>query len=614
MADIGTLVVRMAADSAQMRSELDRVKGELKKTDSGVSALSGAFKNLGGIVATFSMAAVVTQAMQAAGALNDTAVKTGMSVDALQRLQFAATLSGGSLEGVSGAVARMQKALVGAEEGGKEAVAALDRLGLSAQQILALAPDKQFEAIAQKIAAIEDPAERTTAAMALFGRSGAELIPTLVALGANGEEVAAQLSAIGGPVSAQAIANVDTLGDQLDVLTTGAKNTAIELTALASTILVPLLRETNEWIKSLRILTGGGGELEKLQLLTGGGGELEKLQRKLEILQESRDSIPLFFNFGYVEGQGVVLGRRGLEQAIRGVRAEIDAMRASAAGALATAPATVPVDILPPQIPNLGGATGGKGAKAGERALTPAEIRERDQLEREKNFKREYDTTALHFSNLELLAMDHASVLANIDATSAAQRIQVASDFEYFRADIARAFGLQQLDFEAIKNSSIIDLAGELFTSLAGQNTKLFKVQQAFAIANAVINTAEGVTKALRSLPFPANLGAAAKVALAGAIQVAKIRSTVPGGSANVSSAGLSGGSTGTSPAIPQTAGNASQAEQAPRIAQVVINGNLFSSRETADWLVEQLSDAINNRDVVFINGNSRQAGLIAGT
>lgn len=601
MADIGTLVVKMAADSAQMRSELDRVKGELKKTDGGVSALSGAFKNLGGIVATFSMAAVVTQAMQAAGALNDTAVKTGLSIDALQRLQFAATLSGGSLEGVSGAVARMQKALVGAEEGGKEAVAALDRLGLSAQQIMALSPDKQFEAIAQKIAAIQDPAERTTAAMALFGRSGAELIPTLIAIGTNGEEMAAQLSAIGGPVADKAIANVDTLGDQLDVLKTGAKNTAIELTALASTILVPLLRETNEWIKALRVLTGGGGELEQLQ-------------RKLEILQEARNSIPIFFNFGYVEGQGVVMGRRGLEQAIRSVRTEIDAMKASAAAAVSGAglvdiPLTIPV----PQVPNLGGAGGGKGGKPGERQLTPAEIRERDQLEREKNFKREYDLTALHFSSLQTLALDHAAILANIDMTSAAQRIQVASDFEYFRADIARAFGLQQLDFETIKNQSIIDLAGDLFTSLAGQNTKLFKVQQAFAIANAVINTAEGVTKALRSLPFPANLGAAAKVALAGAIQIAKIKSTAPGGSGNATTSGLSGGSTGSAPALPQTAGNASQAEQSPRIAQVVIQGSVFSSRETADWLVEQLSDAINNRDVVFINGNSRQAGLITG-
>ena len=594
MADIGTLVVRMAADSAQMRSELDRVKGELKKTDSGVSALSGAFKNLGGIVATFSLAAVVTQAMQAAGALNDTAIKTGLSIDALQRLQFAATLSGGSLEGVSGAVARMQKALVGAEEGGKEAVAALDRLGLSAQQILTLSPDKQFEAIAQKIASIQDPAERTTAAMALFGRSGAELMPLLVNIGIHSEEMAAQFSAIGGPISDKAIANVDMLGDQLDVLKTGAKNTAIELTALASAILVPLLRETNEWIKSLRILTGGGGELEQLQ-------------RRLEILQEARNSIPIFFNFGYVEGQGVVLGRRGLEQAMRSVRADIDAMKASAAGAVGGI-IDVPLDIPQPQVPNLGG-----GGKPGERALTPAEIRERDQAEREKNFKREYDLTALHFSNLQMLSFDHASALANIDSTSAAQRIQSATDFEYFRANIAQAFGLQQLDFETIKNQSIIDLAGGLFTALAGENTKLFKVQQAFAVANAVVNTAEGVTKALRSLPFPANLGAAAKVALAGAIQIAKIKSTVPGGSGSATTSGLSGGSTGSTPALPQTAGNAQQAEQAPRIAQVVIQGSVFSSRETADWLVDQLKDAINNRDVVFINGNSRQAGLITG-
>jgi hypothetical protein len=597
MADIGTLVVRMAADSAQMRSELDRVKGELKKTDSGVSALSGAFKNLGGIVATFSMAAVVTQAMQAAGALNDTAVKTGMSVDALQRLQFAATLSGGSLEGVSGAVARMQKALVGAEEGGKEAVAALDRLGLSAQQILALAPDQQFEAIAQKIAAIEDPAERTTAAMALFGRSGAELIPTLVALGANGEEVAAQLSAIGGPVSAQAIANVDTLGDQLDVLTTGAKNTAIELTALASTILVPLLRETNEWIKSLRILTGGGGELEKLQ-------------RKLEILQESRDSIPLFFNFGYVEGQGVVLGRRGLEQAIRGVRAEIDAMRAAAAGALTSAPTTVPVDIMQPQVPNLGGGGAGGGGKGGQRALTPAEIRERDQAEREKNFKREYDLTALHFSNLQMLAFDNASILAGIDAQQISGRINAVAQQNTILGDMASVFAISQEQLQTSQFEREMTLRQSLVSTAGSIMGALFASDKKFAIAQAIISTSVGATRALREVPFPANIAAAAAVLANGYKQVKQIKATNPG--TNATSFG--GGSGGASPsALQQPAGNAQQAEQAPRVAQVVIQGSVFSSRETADWLVGQLSDAINNRDVVFINGNSRQAGLITG-
>jgi hypothetical protein len=56
------------------------------------------------------------------------------------------------------------------------------------------------------------------------------------------------------------------------------------------------------------------------------------------------------------------------------------------------------------------------------------------------------------------------------------------------------------------------------------------------------------------------------------------------------------------------------QQQQPSRIAQVVVQGSVFSSRETADWLIGQLSEAINDRDVVFINGNSRQAGLIGGT
>lgn len=596
MADIGTLVVKMAADSAQMRSELDRVKKEVKGTDSVLSQLSSNFKLLGGIAAGISFSALISQALQAAGALNDTAIKTGISIDALQRLQFAAGLSGGSLEGVSGAVARMQKALVEAGEGSKQAKEALDGLGLSSAQVLALSPDKQFEAIAVAIAAIEDPAARTTAAMDLFGKSGAELVPTLVAIGTNAEGINAALSEIGGPVSAEAIAKVDNLGDQLDILKTAGKNTAIELAALASVVLGPVLNATNQWISSLRILAGGGGELERLE-------------RKLEILRESRNSIPFFLNLGYVENGKVIMGPRALESAIAQVGREIDLlkMRAQSAPLMEDIPITIPE----PQIPNLGG---GKGGKAG--ALTPAQIRERDQLEREKNFKREYDLTALHFSNLQMLAVDHASILSSIDATSATQRIQTATDFEYFRADVARAFGLQQLDFETIKNQSIIDLAGELFTTLGAQNSKLFKIQQAFAIANAVINVAQGVTKAMSSLPFPANLAAAAKVALAGAIQVAKIKATNPGGSASVATGGLgSSGAGSLEAARSATQGNADQSQmQSQRIAQVVINGNLFSGRETADWLIGQLSEAINDRDVVFINGNSRQAGLIGGT
>jgi hypothetical protein len=584
MADIGTLVVKMAADSAQMRSELDRVKKEVKGTDSVLSQLTSNFKLLGGVAAGISFGALINQALQAASALNDTATKTGISIDALQRLQFAAGLSGGSLEGVSGAVARMQKALIEAGEGSKQARAALDQLGLSASQVLALSPDKQFEAVAVAIAAIEDPAARTTAAMDLFGKSGAELVPTLVAIGTNAEEISAQLSSIGGPVSEEAIAKVDTLGDQLDILKTAGKNTAIELAALASVVLGPVLQATNSWISSLRILVGGGGELERLE-------------RKLEILRDAREfKLPFLLNLGYVEGGNIIMGPRALEQAIAQVGREIDLLKTKSQ--FEPVMAEIPINIPEPKIPDF--------SKKPE--LSP----EQKRAKAATAFEQELQLQMSHQQMVEMLQQQHLDNLISMDMSAMAQRIQVASDLEFLRMDIAQAFGLQLLDFEAIKNQSMISLAGELFTTLAAQNSTLFKVQQAFAIANAVINTAEGVTRAL-TLPFPANLAAAAKVAVAGAIQIAKIKATNPGGSASVTQSGLSGGTTNAANRT-APAGNAQQAQEPQqKIAQVVIQGSVFSSRETADWLIGQLSEAINDRDVVFINGNSRQAGLISG-
>lgn len=587
MADIGTLVVKMAADSAQMRSELDRVKKDLKSTEGGVGFLTNNLKLLGGIAAGISFTALISQSIQLAGVLNDTAIKTGISVDALQRLQFAAGLSGGSLEAVSGAVGRMQKALVTAGEGSAQAKEALDRLGLSAQQILALSPDKQFEAIAVAIAGIQDPASRTTAAMELFGKSGAELVPTLVAIGTNAEGINAALSEIGGPVSAEAIEAVDNLGDQLDILKTAGKNTAIELAALASIVIGPLLQATGEWIKSIRILAGGGGELERLE-------------RKLEILRESRDSmLPFFLNLGYVENGKVIMGPRALQQAIAQVGREIDILKTKSQ--FEPVMVDIPVDIPEPKIPDL----------SKKRELTAAERRERASDQQPEYLQGILSNQEL----IEMMHQQHSDRLIAIDMSTAAQRIKVHSDLEYFRMEVAEAFGLQMLDFEAIKNQSIISLAGELFTTLGAQNSKLFKIQQAFAIANAVINVAQGVTKAMSSLPFPANLAAAAKVAVAGAIQVAKIKATNPGGSASVATGGLgSSGAGNVEAARGATQGNADQAQmQSQRVAQVVIQGNVFSARETADWLIGQLSEAINDRDVVFINGNSRQAGLIGG-
>jgi hypothetical protein len=652
MADIGTLVVKMAADSAQMRSELDRVKSQLKKTDDGVKEMSASMKKAGKFIAgAFSVAVIAGFAARvndAADSLNDLAGKLNVSASSLNMIQLAAQQSGGTVEGVTTAFQAMSNKIGEAVGGSKQASEAFARLGLNAQQLASMKPDEAFRAIAAATAGIDNQFQRAAASQDIFGK-GARDIQGLLNEGTGAiDEARAALERHGAAISDLDIARIGVMNDELGAQSTIIQNLATKTLAGFAPAISVATGAFSDLLQSVTGSTSAGrtmgivftGAIKTIQFVGANVFSTFETLRFVvlrvlgSIVRGLEDMVGMFAwvadKLGLDVAQRLYAARDGIAGIANSMHrmgtaaSESAVSSAAAAGRYASelfnaagvydaAAARMEASAAARMGGGMGAVSGGGGGKPGERALTPAEIRERDAVKRDADFKREYDLTALHFSNLQMLSFDHASALASIDSTSAAQRIQVASDFEYFRADVARAFGLQQLDFEAIKNASIIDLAGGLFTALAGQNTKLFKVQQAFAIANAVINTAEGITKALRSLPFPANLGAAAKVALAGAIQVAKIRSTVPGGSASVTSTGLSGGSSGASPALPQSAGNASQAEQSPRIAQVVIQGSVFSSRETADWLVEQLSEAINNRDVVFINGNSRQAGLIAG-
>jgi len=53
------------------------------------------------------------------------------------------------------------------------------------------------------------------------------------------------------------------------------------------------------------------------------GTQRDKLQNQLEILQEARNSIPIFFNFGYIDDTGVVLGPDELDKKIKELQAQI---------------------------------------------------------------------------------------------------------------------------------------------------------------------------------------------------------------------------------------------------------------------------------------------------
>jgi hypothetical protein len=101
----------------------------------------------------------------------------GVSFEFVQVLEEAGKRADVSIEQLSRSFARLQNTLSGADEESKKASEALQRLGVSVQDFGALSEEQRIELIGERLAQIEDPAQRSAAAIALFGRSGVQLLP-----------------------------------------------------------------------------------------------------------------------------------------------------------------------------------------------------------------------------------------------------------------------------------------------------------------------------------------------------------------------------------------------------------------------------------------------------
>src|SRR5690625_7662826 len=133
------------------------------------------------------------------------ATQTGLTAEAIQELGYAAEQSGGSLEDVTTAVVRMQRAIVQAEQGSARYQRSLDLIGVSTDQLRGLAGDEQFVFLADAISKVTDEADRNAASMDLLGRASQSLW-ALVAEGGGGiDHLRTQLRDAGGVLATDAV-------------------------------------------------------------------------------------------------------------------------------------------------------------------------------------------------------------------------------------------------------------------------------------------------------------------------------------------------------------------------------------------------------------------------
>jgi septal ring factor EnvC (AmiA/AmiB activator) len=209
-------------------------------------------KIMAGAAAVLAPLGMATAAFMSMGdAIAKASQRTGMSVEALSALSYAAEQSGADLETLEGGIRKMQQALAAAAGGSQSAQAALSELGLSVAQLKDLSPDKQFKNIADRLAAIPDPAKRTAAAMELFGKAGTRLLP-LMADGAEGiEGLTNRAEKLGLVMSAADADAAVELGDILDDLWKTVKAGAFAIGAALQPMLKDLIETAVEYTAAI---------------------------------------------------------------------------------------------------------------------------------------------------------------------------------------------------------------------------------------------------------------------------------------------------------------------------------------------------------------------------
>lgn len=108
---------------------------------------------------------------------SDLAKRLGLTYGELAGLGFAGAQVGVSMESIGKAVTKADVAFVKAGQGSKTAQAAFAGIGLSVEQLQGLSPAERFRAIADSISALPTAAQRSTAAISIFGKGAGELLP-----------------------------------------------------------------------------------------------------------------------------------------------------------------------------------------------------------------------------------------------------------------------------------------------------------------------------------------------------------------------------------------------------------------------------------------------------
>jgi len=193
-----------AADDATKQFNKDAVAGA-KDVDRAFDSLTSKTDKLFGTISKLKTALVGAAlisfgrgAIQAADAINDLSEASDLSIAKIIQLQEALQQSGGKADNAGKLITTFYKSIDEARSGSDKTQEALGKLGITFEMLKTATPEAMLQTAAERLAGIEDPAQKTALALDIFGKSMIGVNPAKFAedLGLSTEEFQKQAAAI----------------------------------------------------------------------------------------------------------------------------------------------------------------------------------------------------------------------------------------------------------------------------------------------------------------------------------------------------------------------------------------------------------------------------------
>ncbi|MCC5882488.1 MAG: hypothetical protein JJU25_07620 [Halomonas sp.] len=250
----------LARQIEETNRRLERQQNALKRL--GDADVSGRFRSMTGEARRFTRNLTIGATLAAGSifglanstaTLGDDVAKTadaiGIGITELQELRYAAERSGVATGTLDGSMQRFVRRIGLAAQGSGAAKKAYEELGLSAQELARMSPDRALGIVADRLNELEDHTTRAAFASQLLGNSGADLL-NMLKDGSDGlTDYARQARLTGSVLSEEAARGAEDFKDAMLDAQLGMNGMRHTIGAELMPAVTQLMRELSGWMQ-----------------------------------------------------------------------------------------------------------------------------------------------------------------------------------------------------------------------------------------------------------------------------------------------------------------------------------------------------------------------------